>query len=139
MADLFAGTGCLGLEALSRGADRAVFLDMDSRSLDVIRRNVTRLRFEERAEVRRADAFQEVERLEEADVAFVDPPYAFYAERPDAMRELIGTLLGRVVTDSDGRVVVEHRARDEPGDVEGGMIVDQRRYGDTVVTFYSRG
>lgn len=139
VVDLFAGTGSLGLEALSRGAERALFLDTDARCLDVLRKNVERLGFSDRAEVRRADAFAAVAALESADLLFVDPPYNYYVERAGEMRELIVTLLSRVASGPEARVVVEHRPKEGPGAVEGGEIVDERTYGDTVVTLYRRG
>jgi 16S rRNA (guanine(966)-N(2))-methyltransferase RsmD len=139
VVDLFAGTGSLGIEALSRGAARALFLDTDERCLGVIRKNLERLRFADRAEVRRADAFREAERLEPADLVFVDPPYAFYPERSAEMRRLVETLAARVLAGPEGRVLAEHRPRQGLGDVAGARVVDERRYGDTVVTFYARG
>ncbi len=139
VADLFAGSGSLGLEALSRGAARAVFLDTDPRCLDVIRRNLEKLRFAERAEVIRASAFEAAPGLGPANFAFVDPPYSFYEERSAEMRRLVETLLERVVVPPDGRVVVEHRRGRGLGSVAGGKIVDERQYGCTVVTFYGRG
>jgi 16S rRNA (guanine(966)-N(2))-methyltransferase RsmD len=137
VVDLFAGTGSLGLEALSRGAARALFLDVDRRCLEAIRKNLEKLRFADRGETREADAFREVDRMEPASIAFVDPPYRFYDERRDEMRRLVETLLARVVTDPEGRVVTEHRARQGLGEVAGGRIADERRYGDTVVTMYA--
>lgn len=139
VVDLFAGTGSLGLEALSRGAAHARFLDLDDRCLQVLRENLRKLRFEDRGEVLRADAFSAAERLEPADVAFVDPPYDFYLERAAEMRRLLETLLARVAAGDEARVVVEHRPKEGPGEVAGGRIVDERTYGGTAVTFYTRG
>jgi len=139
VVDLFAGTGSLGLEALSRGAARALFLDIDKRCLEVIGKNLERLRFADRGSTLYADAFQAADRLEPATIAFVDPPYAFYVERREEMGRLVETLLARVVTDPEGRVVSEHRAKQGLGEVAGGRIVDERRYGETVVTMYARG
>ncbi len=139
VADLFAGTGSLGLEALSRGAARAVFLDTDPRCLEAIRRNLEKLRFADRAEVLRASAFEAAPGLGAADLAFVDPPYAFYEERAEEMRRLVETLLGRVVAPPEGRAVVEHRTGQGLGEVAGGRIAGERRYGGTTVTFYDRG
>jgi len=136
VVDLFAGTGCLGLEALSRGASFALFLDLDRRSVEAVERNLRKLGFLDKAEVRAADAFQATPILGPADLAFVDPPYDFYVERGAEMRGLVKTLLARVVRDPEGRVIAEHRPKEGLGEVEGGRIVDQRRYGETVVTLY---
>jgi 16S rRNA (guanine(966)-N(2))-methyltransferase RsmD len=139
VVDLFAGTGCLGLESLSRGAREAVFLDTDRRSLEAIRKNLEKLRFAGRATVLHEDAFRAVERLAPADVVFVDPPYRFFVEREPEMRRLVETLLSKVVTSGEGRVVVEHRPKEGLGEVAGGAAVDERVYGGTIVTLYAPG
>jgi len=136
VADLFAGTGCLGLEALSRGAARALFFDVDPRSLDAVRRNIEKLRFGERAEVRRGDAFAEGPRLEPVDVVFIDPPYRFFVERAEELRALLAACLGRLAP--EGVAVVEHRPKEGLGEVAGGRVLDERRYGGTDVTLYGR-
>ena len=137
VADLFAGTGCLGLEALSRGAAHAVFCDVDSRALEAVRRNVEKLRFADRADVRRGDAFEAVDRLEPCDVVFVDPPYRFFVEKAEGMKRLVETVLARGLTGEDARVVVEHRLKEGLGELAGGRVVDERTYGGTRVTFYA--
>ena len=136
VADLFAGTGCLGLEALSRGAARAVFYDVDPRCLDAIRRNLEKLRFADRADLRSGDAFAAVAGLEPMDVVFVDPPYPFFVKRAEDLRRLVETCLGRLA--EGGRVVVEHRPKQGLGEVAGGRILDERVYGGTVVTLYGK-
>lgn len=134
VADLFAGTGCLGLEALSRGAAKAVFLDVDPRSLEAIRLNVEKLRMGDRAEIRRGDAFREGPLLEAADVVFVDPPYRFFLEKAAELRALVASL--RL---ADGGVaLVEHRPKEGLGEVDGLRVVDERVYGGTVATFYGK-
>lgn len=136
VADLFAGTGCLGLEALSRGAARALFVDADPRSLEAIRRNVEKLRFGDRAEIRRGDAFAEAVRLEPSDLVFVDPPYRLFVERADDLRRLAAACLERL--SDGGRLVVEHRPKEGLGELPGGRVVDERVYGGTVVTLYAK-
>lgn len=139
VVDLFAGTGSLGLEALSRGAGRALFYDVDRRSLEAVEKNLERLGFAGKGQVVYGNAFDSAARLEPADLVFVDPPYDFYVERAADMRGLLETLVGRVLRDAEACVISEHRLREGLGDVTGGKIVDERQYGDTVVTFYTRG
>ena len=138
VVDLFAGTGSLGLEALSRGAARALFYDVDRRSLEAVEKNLERLGFSGKGQAVYGNAFEAAARLEPADLVFVDPPYDFYVERAADMRRLLETLLGRVIPGPEGRVISEHRLREGLGEVSGGKIVDEREYGDTVVTFYTR-
>ena len=123
--DLFAGSGALGLEALSRGAVSAHFVDNSPQSLAAIRKNATILGAGDRAVIHRADALTYAAGIEPGrfDVAFADPPYGqslatkiaeLWLKRPFA--EVLG---------------IEHH-RDERLPDAG----DQRKYGDTVITFY---
>ncbi|MFI5333637.1 MAG: 16S rRNA (guanine(966)-N(2))-methyltransferase RsmD [Chlamydiales bacterium] len=77
--DLFAGTGAMGIEALSRGAAHATFVDQDKEALLCIRENLKRLKLEERATILRGDALELLKRLEERqkkyDLIYIDPPY----------------------------------------------------------------
>jgi 16S rRNA (guanine966-N2)-methyltransferase len=75
VADLFAGTGALGLEALSRGADHCLFVDSDPRAIAAIRRNVERLGAGNRAEIRAHDVGSTPPPPKPSDLVFLDPPY----------------------------------------------------------------
>jgi 16S rRNA (guanine966-N2)-methyltransferase len=132
--DLFAGTGALGIEALSRGAAHAVFVERDPGALRALRANLTALGLSgERAEVRRGDAVAALrtarERQEKYDLLFIDPPYSrarSWAAEPAA---LIAPLLSpgaRVVAESDRRAPVD---LDVP-------IERERRYGDTYIRIH---
>jgi len=121
--DLFAGSGALGLEALSRGADRVDFVEISSSSLAALRANVATLDAEERVGIHRGDALRFVSRLssQSYDVALADPPY----HTDQASR-----LVERFRQSPFARVLgVEHRATV----LIGGD--DTRRYGDIALTF----
>ncbi len=121
--DLFAGSGALGLEALSRGAAAATFVELSSGSLEALRANIEALGVAGRVTVRRGDALRYAQGLEPRayDVAFADPPYA-----ADAADRLVSLFRERPFA----RILsVEHPSdRRVAGD-------DTRRYGDTAVTF----
>ncbi|HEU5041872.1 MAG TPA: 16S rRNA (guanine(966)-N(2))-methyltransferase RsmD [Gemmatimonadales bacterium] len=125
--DLYAGSGALGLEALSRGAATADFVELNASSLEALRANVAALGVEEETRVHRGDALRFAERLEPGayDLAFADPPYAH-----DAAERLVAlfrrTPFARILS-------VEHRADQR---VNGGD--ETRRYGDTALTFCRR-
>ncbi len=95
--DLFAGTGALGLEALSRGAVRAVLIERHRPTAETIRRNSARLGVEAIVEVISADTFLWAKRLPDLGgapwVVFCSPPYEFYATRKDGMLELVNHLV----------------------------------------------
>lgn len=124
--DLFAGSGALGLEALSRGAGHATFVELHPGSLAALRSNIVDLGVADRATVRRQDALRFVAKLEADafDVAFADPPYATtQAER--LLAAFRQTPFARILG-------IEHSStRPLPGD-------DTRTYGNVALTFCYR-
>ena len=95
--DLFAGTGALGFEALSRGATRAVFVERNRENVALIHRNLATLRFEDRARVHVADAYRWARLFEptgdEPVVVFLDPPYLDYERQAGKVNELLARLV----------------------------------------------
>ena len=75
--DLFAGSGALGLEALSRGAAKVTFVDHQRACIDAIQENIETLGFEELSELRHGSYLQELQRISKSDVVLLDPPYGF--------------------------------------------------------------
>lgn len=134
--DLFAGIGTMGLEALSRGAEFAMFVDSDPRCVAAVRKNVERLRFGDRAEVVEGDALQapEFARDRTFDVVFVDPPYALYDDP-----SFKGRLEAAVAAIPARLIVVEHRTVQKFVDSwAGARLVDRRKYGGTTVSLFER-
>ncbi|HEU4726945.1 MAG TPA: 16S rRNA (guanine(966)-N(2))-methyltransferase RsmD [Kofleriaceae bacterium] len=134
--DLFAGSGALGIEALSRGAAHATFVDSARPALIAIRGNLRELGLEDRASVVAADAVASAARHPpEAPwrIVFVDPPY-----RSDlAVRAVLALPSERLA--ADAVVVIEHDRRNAPPDTLGSLLrTDQRRYGDTLISFFAR-
>ena len=130
--DLYAGTGALALEALSRGCASAVCVEADRRAVEVLRRNAEALGFAERVEVRLGRVGDVAARLPPGfALAFVDPPYQ---DGPEAGLALAGPLLL-----PGGRAVAEHDARRPPPERIGPLArVDSRRYGGTGISIYVR-
>jgi 16S rRNA (guanine966-N2)-methyltransferase len=131
--DLYAGTGALGIEALSRGASAAVFVERSPASLAVLQDNLGRLGLEAQSRIVRGDALAIVRRLgraaERFDLVLADPPYAL-AVGP----ELLTALLAARIVVPGGTVVIESSRRHPLRPVAGWRVVLERRYGDTVVT-----
>jgi 16S rRNA (guanine966-N2)-methyltransferase len=139
VVDFYAGTGALGLEALSRGASFATFVESDRRALEALARNVDALRERKRARVLPLPAARAAVALagDRATLVFCDPPYAQLA----AATDLLATVAARDdVLVEDAMVVLEHAARDVPR-VEAARLreTDRRLYGDTALTFYTLG
>jgi 16S rRNA (guanine966-N2)-methyltransferase len=124
MVDLFAGSGALGLEALSRGAAHVTFVERDRRARSVIDENLAALGFGDRARVVALDAFTHLDQAPPVDVALCDPPYG-----TDRWDELLAVCRAELVVCESDREV------DPP---EGWELVRQKRYGATVVTILSR-
>ena len=123
--DLFAGSGALGLEALSRGAASAVFVERSRSALTALRANVELLGAEPESTVVTSDATAYAERLDGVtfDVALADPPYGL---------GLAARLLESFATNPfASQLWVEHRTTDPISDLEG---LRQRRYGDTILS-----
>lgn len=126
--DLFAGSGAVGLEALSRGAAAATLVERDRRCLEVLRRNVAAV--DPAAHVVAADALAWVPDGDPYNIAYVDPPYALADE---TVRDLLAMLV-KAGTFAEGALVVVERSRrsGEPWPVSGGIVpVRKREYGDT--------
>ncbi len=133
--DLFAGTGALGIEALSRGAERVVFVERDRSALRALRANLHALGLAAPdTEVRPGDALTALRaaraRGETYDLVFLDPPYAHASGLGDTLAELLpGVLAGvaaRVVVESDRRAPMRFWPRADR----------ERRYGDTLIAIY---
>lgn len=143
VADLFAGTGSLGFEALSRGASFAAFVDRDPRCVEAVTANAKRLRFEKRCRVIRGDALRAPEMLAglgPLEIVFVDPPYALYDDPESAPRlEAAAAGLGPAGLLAPGAVLcVEHRTgKNPPERWGGGGLSDRRTYGGTTVSIYT--
>lgn len=120
VVDLFAGSGAMGLEALSRGAEHVTFVERDRRTAAVIRRNVDHLGFADRSTIVTGDVAAHIRKMEAVDLAICDPPYSF---------EGWGALLDGL----DAEVVVIESDREvDPGPAW--QLVRAKRYGSTFVT-----
>lgn len=132
--DLFAGTGALGIEALSRGAASAVFIDQAKPALDALRRNIGNLGLEDRSRIIRWDIRKNLNCLASSppfDLVFMDPPYATGAVTP-ALKSLIAC--GALETSA--RIVIEHSDREIIAPrMDPLTLIDQRRFGKTLVSF----
>lgn len=123
--DLFAGSGALGLEALSRGAEHSAFVENDWRALRALKKNIDALGAGSSAEIKQGDAFRLAESFEKHayDIAFADPPYA-----GGAAARIAGIWLEQPFA----RILsVEHDARERLAG-----STDTRRYGSSAITFY---
>ncbi len=134
--DVFAGSGGMGIEAISRGASKVYFSDISRESMSVVRQNVEICGVGDRAVFMIGDYLRNIARVKEkVDVFFLDPPYANGYILP-ALEAIDNA--GNI--DEDGIVVCEHNFRDKlPENVSGFTRIKSRKYGAIGLTFYQRG
>ena len=123
VADLYAGSGAVGIEALSRGAEHCVFIERDRAALRTLDQNLTALELGDRSRVLRGDALSLAPSLD-VDIAFADPPYEF--DRWDELLEAVTA--GLLVAESGSEIVGG----------SGFTVTRAKRYGRTRVTFLER-
>jgi 16S rRNA (guanine966-N2)-methyltransferase len=133
--DLFAGTGALGLEALSRGAARAIFVEKNRETVGLIHRNIATLRYQDRTQVRLADAYRWSRSFvpvgQSPFAVFLDPPYREYEIHRRQMHQLLATLTHKLPAES---VIAVEAGRDLDGSILPEFDSwDIRRYGDTQI------
>ncbi len=137
--DLFAGTGAVGIEALSRGARMVYFVESSPRAAELVRLNLEKLGVETGFQVLRQDAVRALPGLEKqgvmADFVFLDPPYRLSA----AYEATLGALSKSSLVKVESVIIAEHEKRFDPGEEVGAL----RRYrkleqGDAALSFYRR-
>ena len=134
--DLFAGAGGVGLEAISRGAAHATFVEGDARAVAALRANVDALGVADRVRVQRSDVGREVARLgnmgERFTIVFLDPPY-----ETDLVTPTVAALGTHGLVETRGVVIAQHFTKRPPAAASGGLVsVRTRRFGETTLTFF---
>lgn len=129
--DLFAGTGALGLEALSRGAASATFVDDGRKSLSLIRDNIARCNCADAVRVIKRDATRLPEG-EPHDLIFLDPPYG----KTLGEKAILSAMKGGWIA-PDALIIWEENSAPQPPD--GITVLDSRRYGDTIISICAAG
>jgi 16S rRNA (guanine966-N2)-methyltransferase len=136
--DLYAGTGIVGLEALSRGGKKAIFVESNVLRFSTIKRNADKFGFKERAVVVKCSACKFLEKSsavnERFDIFFLDPPY--HSEEINKVLPLIGE---KELLNDSGIVIVEHFFKKKMPETAGKLIINRSyRYGDTMLTLYRK-
>ncbi len=134
--DLYAGTGGLGIEALSRGMSQAIFVDMERKSIEVIRHNLEVTRLKDKAEVYKNEASRAVKALAKRgmplDLVFLDPPYKL-----KHMHETMEQLKEAQLLHPQATIVIEHDiAHTYSSEIPGFTQERRAEYGDIAVTIY---
>ncbi len=127
--DLFAGSGALGIEALSRGAEKAVFCDIDRKDILYLNKNLEKTRLKDKAQVFNKDYNVLLNSLNEKfDLIFLDPPY-----KTDYGCEAIKLILKNNLLNDNGQIILEtddeHRIANSLNDIHEIKIINQKKYG----------
>ncbi|MBF0558754.1 MAG: 16S rRNA (guanine(966)-N(2))-methyltransferase RsmD [Nitrospirae bacterium] len=136
LLDLYAGTGAVGIEALSMGAGRVVFVEESAARSGIIKESVSRFGFSEKALVVRDRVQDFLKKNEERfDIVFMDPPYA------SEETIYVATMIDRLETvGDDGIVIAEHSSKRALPDHAGALTLKKRyKYGDTSLSLYVKG
>lgn len=137
--DLFAGSGSLGIEALSRGMDKGIFVDKHPKAIHTICENVRLLNMENHVEVFRTEAFRAMhaaaKRRLQFDLIFLDPPYGKVS-----YKKLLDTINNLQLLGEHGLIYCEHDISEAiPGDSKGLSIIKRSNYGGTIgITIYRK-
>ena len=137
--DLYAGTGAVGIEALSRGAGMVYFVESSAQGAALIRRNLQSLGLEAGFQVLETNADRALGKLEaegaEADVVFLDPPYRMQAE----YRQVLGALAGSKLLKPSTKIIAQHQRQFDPGEVFRSVARYRKlEQGDSALSFYRR-
>lgn len=135
MLDLFAGSGGIGIEALSRGAAHLDFVEVDEAIADTLEENLTACGFSNRASVYRMDAFRFIKQIRQPyDLVFADPPYHAWQ-----LKKLLPVIERSVIISPDGLLILEHfRKVKLPQEIGELQTVRSYEYGDTTLTLYRK-
>ncbi len=142
--DMYAGTGAIGIEALSRGAQYCIFVENDRSAIQIIRKNLDATRLQDKALVLNYDVFEIIPYLEKnkraIDLVFASPPYPLIEKDPyrDKLLCLFSSLCSHHIIQPEGLILLQHRKTDSVialGHLSIGLF-DTRTYGDTQLSFF---
>ncbi len=134
--DLFAGSGGLGIESLSRGIDTCIFIEKDPRAIQIIHENLKKCKLEDQAEVYKADATRAIKALEKrqarVDLLFLDPPY-----QKVSYYELIEQFVEKNLLTENAVILCEHeKGVDLPNQYGPFVLARKELYGSTIISIY---
>ena len=132
--DLFAGTGQLGIEALSRGASEAVFIDQSAEAVKIVKENIKTTGFEDRSRVTRTDSLMYLKSGEKFDIVFMDPPYG-----ADILKKALEMAVRFDILKENGIIICESERNTQIDDPEeGGYIRREYIYGRVKLTVFTK-
>jgi 16S rRNA (guanine966-N2)-methyltransferase len=134
--ELFAGCGILGIEALSHGAKKVIFIEKEKKCIEIIKENIENLKLKN-CEIIKGDCEYEIEKLENLkyDLIIGDPPYDFPVSK---LERIIEKIVKLNILKKNGILVIEHEFKKEVPVVEGFEVIKKKKYGKTGLTYLRR-
>jgi 16S rRNA (guanine(966)-N(2))-methyltransferase RsmD len=135
--DLFAGSGALGIECLSRGAKSAVFVDQSKKAEKILKANLSKTKLSSKADVRREEVFQFLAMQQEKsfDIVFADPPFDFYEQGSYRLRHLVQEIYP-IIPDK-GAIIVKHPYDiDPPADIKNMILGVNKEFGQSAISLW---
>lgn len=139
--DLYAGTGALGIEALSRGADFVTFVDSSHKSIEIIKKNLEELKFKDKTKTFKLDSLKFIRReslekeecvcIKRYDIIFCDPPY-----QKETASKVLDLISKTDILKENGIFILEHHKKEILQEKKNLVLLKERRFGDTVVSFF---
>jgi len=135
--EIFAGSGILGIEAISHGAKKVIFIEKERKGIEVIKENLKNLDIEKKCEIMKGDCEYEIEKLEnfKYDLIIGDPPYEFPVSK---LERIMGKIVKLNILKKEGIMVIEHEIKKEIPVVEGLEKIKEKKYGKTGLTYLRR-
>ncbi len=135
--DLFAGSGAIGIEALSRGSANVSFIDSSNDSLKVLKQNLSTLHIEDKIEIYHADYKTAIEKFKlkniKFNIIFIDPPYS-----KGMAQDALALIEEAEILSQDGIIAIEHNEKDDMPQSETKLFLfKQKKYGSTKLSFYT--
>lgn len=139
--DLYAGTGALGIEALSRGAGFVTFVDSSHKSIEIIKKNLEELKFKDKTKIFKLDSLKFLRRenpkkeryvcIKRYDIIFCDPPY-----QKEVVSKVLDLISEKDVLEKNGIFILEHHKKERLKVKKNLVLVKEKKLGDTVVSFF---
>lgn len=132
--DLFAGTGSVGIEALSRGADHVTFIEKEKKHFQILKKNIERINFQNFSTLCNTDAVKFKHSGPQYDIVFVDPPYS-----SGILEKILPVIGGSAMIQKNGILIVEHFKKNGLDTVYGFLIMKKQYfYGDTILSLFQQ-
>ena len=134
--DLFAGSGAIGIEALSRGASSATFVDISQKSISLIKRNLAKTRLEQRASIIKSDTGAAIKKIagggQKFNIIFLDPPYF-----EGLVEKILTLIVAENILAKDGYIILEMSKTEAVPNLDGLEISREREYSGARLVFYA--